>query len=129
MFKKIITVALVIGSTSLFAHEGHKTPGALVANHGGVVKPGKQINLEYVVTGELLKLYPATHEGADLAPSDVKVTATAKVPKGKAESVKLEIKDGAYFTKVDFKGAYRVEFQVTANSGGKDSIFKFQVEK
>lgn len=129
MFKKIIIAALLLGSTTLIAHEDHTTPGVLKANHGGVVKPGKQINLEYVVTGDILKLYPATHEGTDLKPSDVKVKATAKLPKGKAEPVKLEIKDGAFLTKVDFKGAYRLEFQVVANSGGKDSTFKFQVEK
>lgn len=130
MFRKILMAFLLTGSIGLFAHEGHdQTPGALKANHGGVVKSGKQINLEYVVTGDLLSLYPATHEGTDLKPADVKLSATAKLPKGKAEPVKLEIKDGAYLAKVDFKGAYRVELQVIATSDGKDSTFKFQVEK
>lgn len=130
MFKKTTVAALLLISMSLFAHEGHDdAPGALKANHGGVVKAGKDINLEYVVSGELIKLYPVSHEGKDLAANDIKLTATTKLPKGKAEPVKLEIKDGVYLAKADFKGAYRIEFQVMADNGGKQSTFKFQVEK
>lgn len=130
MFKKIIATVLLLGSLNLPAHEGHdEAPGALKANHGGVVKVGKVINLEYVVSGDEVKLYPASHEGKDLAVNEVKVTATVKLPKGKAEAVKLEIKDGAFVAKVDFKGAYRMEMLVTADNKGKSSTFKFQVEK
>lgn len=130
MFRKIIVALIFTGSIGIFAHEGHdKTPGTLKANHGGVVKPGKLINLEYVVTGDSLTLYPATHEGTDLKPTDVKLSATAKLPKGKAEPVKLEIKGDAYTAQIDFKGAYRAELQVIALSQGKETTFKFQVEK
>lgn len=130
MFKKIIIGALLLVSVNLRAHEGHdETPGALKANHGGVVKAGQEINLEYVVSGEDVKLYPLSHDGKDLAANEVKLTATAKLPKGKAETLKLEIKDGVYLAKVDFKGAYRVEIMVKADNKGKESTFKFQVEK
>jgi len=130
MFKKTIVAALLLTSIASFAHEGHDhVPGVLKANHGGVVKAGKQINLEYVVSGEVLKLYPLSHEGKDLVVSDIKLSATAKSPKGKAEPVKLEIKDGVYSAKVDFKAAYRIEFQVVADAGDKQSSFKFQIEK
>lgn len=120
---------LLVSSTSLMAHEGHDAPGALKANHGGVVKAGHEVNLEYVVSGELVKLYAISHEGKEIAAKDIKLTATAKLPKGKAAPLKLEIKDGAYIAKVDFSGAYRVELQVTAESKGEKSSFKFQVEK
>lgn len=129
MIKKIIATALVLTSVSLQAHEGHDTPGTLKANHGGVVKAGKDINLEYVISGEEVKLFPAAHEGESLAVNEVKLTATAKLPKGKAELLKLELKDGVYVAKVDFKGAYRVEILVKADNKGKQSTFKFQVEK
>ena len=51
---------------------------ALKANHGGVVKAGKELNIEYKVTGDVVELYPVSHDGKDLKASDVKLTATAK---------------------------------------------------
>lgn len=130
MLKIIITIVLLLGSLGSFAHEGHdEAPGALKANHGGVVKSGKEINLEYVVKGDLVELYPVSHEGKDLTPADVKLTAQAKLPKSKAETMKIDIKKGVYTSKVDFKGAYRIEFNVVADNKGKKSTFKFQVEK
>ncbi len=130
MFKKIIVSALLAGTINTYAHEGHDaTPGSIKANHGGTVKSGKEINLEYVVSGTTVKLYPVTHEGIDLATADIKLTATAKLPKGKAEPVKIEIKDGVFQTTVDFKSAYRTELVVNADTKGKVSTFKFQIEK
>lgn len=130
MFKKVILAVVLLGSLNTFAHEGHDdAPGALKANHGGTVKAGKELNLEYVVSGTEVKLFPVSHDGKDLPTSDVKITATVKAPKGKAEAAKIEAKDGAYVTQVDFKGAYRLEMDVTADNKGKKSTFKFQVEK
>ena len=129
MLKKIIVAAILLGSFGLSAHEGHETPGALKAIHGGVVKAGKDINLEYVVAGDTVKLFPVSHDGQDIAATDVKITATAKLPKGKAETVKVDVKEGAFVAKADFKGAYRIEFTVNADNKGKLSTFKFQVEK
>ena len=131
---KRIAAVLLIGSIgaslNVTAHEGHDhAPGTLKANYGGVVKAGKDINLEYVIEGAEVKLYPASHEGESLSPQDVKIQATGKIPKGKAEAIKLEIKDGAYVAKLDFKGAYRIEVVATADNKGKKSSFKFQVEK
>ena len=130
MYKKIIAVAVLLGALAVVAHEGHDdAPGTLKANHGGVVKAGKDINLEYVVKGDHVELYPVSHEGKDLAPADIKLTAKAKLPKGKAEPIKLDVKGGMYLAKADFKGAYRIEFNVVADNKGKQSTFKFQVEK
>lgn len=130
MLKKIIFAAALISSLSLFAHEGHnQTPGSLKANHGGTVKAGKEINLEFVVSGNELKLYPATHEGVDLAVSDVKLTGTSKLPKGKAETLKVETKNGTFIAALDFKTAYRIEVVATTEYKGKKDTFKFQVEK
>lgn len=130
MFKKIILSIVLLGALTLNAHEGHdQAPGTIKSNHGGVVKAGKVINLEYVVTGTEVKLFPASHEGVDLNDSDVQMTVTTKLPKGKAETLKLENKNGATVATVDFKNAYRVEMNVEATHQGKKSNFKFQVEK
>ncbi|MBC7456859.1 MAG: hypothetical protein H7235_01175 [Bdellovibrionaceae bacterium] len=132
MFNKIISIIVLslAVSLSVSAHEGHdNAPGVLKANHGGVVKAGKEINLEYIVSGNEVKLFPISHEGKDLADNDVKLVVSAKQPKGKAEVVKLETKNGVIITKVDFKNAYRVEMKVDAEFNGKKSTFIFQVEK
>lgn len=130
MLKKIIAVTILLSSLGVFAHEGHdEAPGALKANHGGVVKSGKIINLEYVVKGDIVELYPASHEGKDLVATDVKLSAKAKLPKGKPEPVSLDLKNGIYIAKANFKGAYRIEFQVEAVFNKQPSTFKFQVEK
>ncbi len=130
MFKKIVIVMAILGSLNVFAHEGHdQTPGAIKSNHGGVVKAGKVINLEYVISGSEVKLFPVNHDGKDLTAAEVKLTVTTKLPKGKSESVKTESKDGVFVAMVDFKTAYRIEMNVEADVKGKKSAFKFQVEK
>lgn len=132
MFKKVFRAVLVITflavSSICAAHEGHdNAPGSIKSNHGGVVKPGKQINLEYVISGNEVKIYPLSHEGKDL--TDVVLTATIKVPKGKPEVVKIVLKDNVNTIQIDFKSAYRAEVNIEAIQAGKKSQFKFQVEK
>ena len=130
MFNKLIFTTLIISSLSTFAHEGHNnTPGSLKANHGGTIKSGKEMNLEYVASANELKLYPADHEGADLTFAELKVSATGKIPKGKTENLKVELKNGIYTVPIDFKNAYRIEVIVTVDYKGKKDSFKFQVEK
>lgn len=129
MFKKIILSMALLISLSGVAHEGHLVPGAIKANHGGTVLAGKDINLEYVVSGTEVKLFPVSHEGNDLTATEVNLSAKAKMPTGKPESVKLESKDGAFVTTVDFKKAYRLEMNVDAVVKGKKNSFKFQIEK
>lgn len=123
------TLGITLLIQPVWAHEGHETPGVIKALHGGTTLPGKQINLEYMVSGTELKLYPLSHDEKDLSTSQVKVQATAKAPKGKAEKLKIENKDNAFITQVDFKNAYRLEIQVTTETSGKKDIFKFQMEK
>ena len=128
--KVIAGLVLMVSTGSIvFAHEGHDdAPGSIKANHGGIVKSGKVINLEYVVLGNEVALYPLSHDGKDLNAAQVKLSATGKVPKGKAENLKIDTQNG-FKTAVDFKGAYRSEVVVTADNEGKKDTFKFQVEK
>lgn len=127
---KLLTAVVLMGSLNLFAHEGHDhAPGALKALHGGTVVAGKEINLEYVVSGNEVKLFPATHEGKDIPATKAKLKVTTKLRKGKAEAIKLELKDGVYVAKVDFKGNYRIEMNVATETDDEKDSFKFQVEK
>lgn len=130
MFRGLILLIVTVLSTCAFAHEGHDgAPGALKSNHGGTVKAGKELNLEYLVSGSEVKLFPMSHDGKDLPTTEVIMTVNAKTPKGKSERINLEVKDGAFSAVIDFKGAYRIEMNVEAENKGKKSTFKFQVEK
>lgn len=128
--KNVIGGIAIALSAIAFAHEGHDdVPGGAKANHGGVVKSGKEINLEYVVNGNEVILYPVSHEGKDLPAADVNITGTSKSPKAKPEALKFTNQGGFYKANVDFKGAYRSEVNVTTEYKGKKDNFKFQVEK
>lgn len=130
MLAKIILSLAIFASLVSFAHEGHDdAPGAIKANHGGTVKAGKEINLEYVVSGSEVRLFPVGHDAKELTSTEVKLNVTTKLPKGKAEEAKVESKDGAFVVNVDFKTAYRIEMTVVAVAQGQKSVFKFQVEK
>ncbi len=128
-FLAALGFVLSFGSLAL-AHEGHDAvPGAIKTSHGGVAKAGKEINLEYVVSGTEIAFYPMSHEGKDLLPTELKLTATSKGPKGKMESLKVDAQAVGFKTNVDFKDAYRTEVIVKTDVKGKKDTFKLQVEK
>ena len=125
----LFSVFMLLGAP-LFAHEGHdEAPGSVKAFHGGVVKIGHELNLEVVSSGGELKIYPLAHEGGDIPLSEVKLSAQAQPPKGKGFPLSLEQKDGAFYSKVDFKGAYRLNVELKAEYKGKADKIKVQVEQ
>ncbi|NUN05303.1 MAG: hypothetical protein HUU57_06040 [Bdellovibrio sp.] len=125
----ILTLSLLTAIPAAYAHEGHEMPGVIKAAHGGIVVAGKEFNMEYMQSGTEIKLYPLPHPGDTFDFSKVKFTATAKAPKEKESELKLEKKENAFVTTVDFKKAYRLEIIVTSDNAGKKDKFKFQVEK
>ena len=120
-----------IFSISATAHEGHaQNPKNLKALHGGAVKTGKEINLEYVISGTEVKLYPVSHDGKPVPSEEIKLSATTRAAKAKkATPASLKYADNSYSFAVDFGGTHRVEVMVTTESKGKSDVFKFQVEK
>lgn len=130
MISKFLFITAILFSTVSFSHEGHdQLPGALKSNHGGVVQAGKEINLEYVVSGNEVKLYPLSHEGKDIPLKDVSFSVTSKRPKEKSSAIKVDEVDRVSILKVDFKKAYRIEVEVKVDHIGRESHFKFQVER
>jgi len=113
-----------------FAHEGHDdTPGQLKAVHGGVVKAGKQINLEYVVSGSEIRLYPLAHGGQELKMADLEISGTAQAPKGKPQKLSFKQADGAFVGELSFGAAYRLSLNITAKYKSKADVFKIQAEQ
>lgn len=133
MNKQFLSIALssilLFGMNSV-AHEGHdEVPGQIKALHGGVVKAGKELNMEMLASGDSVQFFPLAHSGEDLKVTDVKLTGTAKIPKGKAQDLVFTNDGKSFSTKVDFKGAYRADIDIKAQHFGKTDNFKFLVEK
>lgn len=128
--KAIILAALLFSTVNVYAHEGHnEAPGSVKAFHGGTVKTGKELNLEIVTAAGELKVFPLAHGGSDIPMSEVKLTGSAQPPKGKPFPVSFIEKDGAFYTKLDFKGAYRLTVELKAAYKGKTDTIKVQVEQ
>lgn len=116
--------------TFSMAHEGHdQTPGQVKSQNGGIVKQGKELNLEMVTEGSKVSFYPLAHGGEKIELAEVKINATAQAPKGKPLPLKLEGKGNAFVGTVDLGSAIRSTVEVKASYKGKSDTFKFQVEK
>lgn len=123
-------VSLVSLSFNSFAHEGHdQAPGTIKSLHGGIVKSGKEVNLEVIMSGTEVTLYPISHAGKDLAASSLKIEATAKPKKGKAYPVVFAAEKIGFKATVDLMGANRLPIDVSITSNGKTDKFSIQVEE
>lgn len=133
---KILSSALLfilsfIFSHPSFGHEGHNnTPGTFKSLHGGTVLIGKETNIEVIVNGTEINIYPTSHESKDLLSSQIKIAAMAKPKKGASYPIALAPMKIGFKAKVDLKGANRlpVEINVT-NEKSKTDKFTIQVEE
>jgi len=127
----IITLIAALTSLTLFAHEGHgNTPGSFKSLHGGTVQNGKQLNLEIIVNGKEVTIFPTSHEGKDVPLKDVKIEASAKPKKGKPYAVQFSPASGnGLSTSVDLKGANRLPLEISVTNQGKTDKFTVQVEE
>lgn len=128
--KNLLLLIATLLSLSIWAHEGHnQTPGSVKSKHGGVVSLGKQLNLEVLVNGTNVTLYPLTHESNDLKAADIKIDAIAKPRKGNTYPVIFKAEKLGFSTDVDLKGLNRVELEINIELAGKKDKFKVQVEQ
>lgn len=130
MTKFLILTALAFTFSSANAHEGHdKTPGALVAPHGGILKGVEHIYVELVTEPKGLKIYPLDHNMKAIPLSDVKIEGKMSVPRKKqSDAVKFVSEADHFSSKIDAKGAHRYDLDLTVVHGGKLEKIKFSVE-
>lgn len=120
--------ALLI-SFSVGAHEGHKTPGALAAPHGGSVQESTHLYLEMVTEGNTVKLYPMDHDLKPLPLNSVKIEAKKALPrKGKSEKVSFSTREDHFVANIDPQGAHRYRLEIEATYKGKKEKLSFNVE-
>lgn len=126
----ILALSLITLSTTSLAHEGHnQAPGSFKSLHGGTVQAGKQLNLEVIVAGKEITVFPTSHEGKDVAAKVVKIEAQAKPKKGKPYPVKLAPAKVGYTATVDLQGSNRLPITIDVTNEGKTDHFTVQVEE
>jgi hypothetical protein len=126
----ISTLFITIFSLNIYSHEGHdNAPGSLKSLHGGTVQAGKQINLEVIISGNMVTIFPISHDGKDIPVKNLSITSTAKPKKGKPYPVTFSpTKEGLTAT-VDLKGKNRVPVEISVSEKGKTDRFIIQVEE
>lgn len=128
---KVILALLIAGFPFLaFSHEGHdKTPGAVAAPHGGMMKDLEHNYLELVTEGSSIKLYFYEHDLKPISAKDIKVDGSATFPKkSKAEKLAFTNEGESFSATVDAKGAHRYTLDLSVTSHGKKEKTKFNVE-
>jgi hypothetical protein len=130
MKKTLFALVIMLLSLLTFAHEGHNNaPGSLKSLHGGTVQGGKQLNLEVIISGKVVTIFPTSHEGKDIPAKDVKIEAIAKPKKGKSYPLTFTNAKEGLMTTVDLKGLNRIPVNVTVTFNGKKDQFIIQVEE
>lgn len=128
--KNLLLVLALSLTFSVSAHEGHNnSPGSFKSLHGGTVQNGKELNLEVIINGKELTVFPTSHEGKDVPAKEVKLTAQAKPKKGKAYEVKFIPSNNGHSATVDLQGANRLPIEISVTSKGKTDKFTVQVEE
>lgn len=127
-FVRTFSFALALGlvAPAALAHEGHEVPGSLKALHGGIPKSGKLFNIEMLAMETKVQFFPRAHDNESIDLTKIKLSGTAKTPKGKATPLSF---NKAFQTEVDFQNAHRINLEIKAEYEGKTDTFKFLVEK
>ena len=113
------------------ASQSHAQTAGLVAlaPHGGMVKEGQILNMELVVQGNDVFLYPLSRMGSAIPLQELKVSAIAVPPKKGKSKVELKPSDDHYKGTLVGALAPGYELRVEVAAKGKKDRFKFVMEK
>lgn len=129
ILKTLILLTTLSFSPLALSHEGHDAPGILKAQHGGIPKAGKLFNLEMLAMDNKVQFFPRAHEGETIDQKQIKLSGTAKSPKGKPVNLSFTSTENSFDTTVDFQGSHRLNLEIKVTYEGKSDTFKFLVEK
>lgn len=136
--QKILSVffsALII-SLAAIAHDGHDHgSGQVQPTKGGVIQKAGNIYFEIVGTKNEIKVYPMKESGAEsktlkpVALSEVKVSASYKLPKGKSSTpVTLNKMNDHFSGKVAAESTHRYQVDLKVESGTLKDEITYQIE-
>lgn len=118
--KKILLIATLLVSTTVFAHEGHDhdAPGLVQAPKGGIIKSTEKVHIEVVAKGKDIKVYFYAQDLKPLDLTEYDITLKAAVPRTKqSENLTAKVTDNRVEASFDSKGAHR--YVLTVTIGGK----------
>lgn len=118
---------VMLFSTSLLAHEGHKE-ATLKSMYGGVVKKTTNTFIEAVQEGNEVQLYIRDHDDKIIPQTDLQITGEIKDSKKKVEAIKVEAIAGKFY-KVKNDTSKHPFFSVVVIVSGKVKTGKFSNEK
>jgi hypothetical protein len=123
-------VACSILALSALAHEGHnKTPGAIAAPNGGLIKGTKEHYVELVSAQGQIKIYVYTHDLKAVALDQVKLTGEYALPrKGGKLPLNLVAAKDHFEAAIEAKGSHRFEVSLAVDFKGASEKLKFSVE-
>lgn len=129
--RKLLLILLIMMSFGAGAHEGAHGPEQKVAPHGGVLRDSSSLMFELVRSGELIKIYPLTHDGksieAKLIEIDQKKTSLLDAKK-KGVAYTLTADQDALVLKFERGSSYRYLLNLTARFAGKENKVQWQIE-
>lgn len=124
-------VALVLFAGSGFAHEGPHGPEQKVAPHGGILRDSASLMFELVKNGDVIKIYPLTHQGKSIEAKLVeidKAKTTLMDAKKKPISYQL-VAEGDYLSVKFEKGtSHRYSLTLVGRYEGKENKGNWQIE-
>lgn len=132
----ILSTLVLLSAAPIFAGEGHDHgPGQVQPTKGGVLMKAHNFFLEAVGTTSEIKFYPLKKESAKsntlkpIALSEVKITATYTIPRGKsAQKVTLSPKNDHFAGTISASGAHRYQVDVNVEVGNEKEKFIYQIE-
>lgn len=122
--------SLLLTFNFALAHEGHnKTPGALSAPHGGLIKGTDSFYLEVVTSQNEVKVFPLGHDMKPVSVASLKLDGKMTIPrKNKSEAVKFSPKADYFSASIDAKGAHRYDLELSISKNGKVEKQIFTIE-
>ncbi len=125
----LVLMGWILWTTGAYAHEGHDHGAkGLQPSQGGVIHKGTKLNLEVVQESGELRLFPLDTNAKPLKATDLKISGTYELPRGKAEPLALNAQKDHFSATVDAKGAHRYAVNLKVDYKGQSESFSFQVE-
>lgn len=111
------------------AHSGHEhRPDVAQAPQGGQMKDLKNMHMELLVQGTVIKIYAYNKDMSPLDPGKISAKATVTLPKKKPEPLALAVEADHWKGVFDPKNTHRYTVEISVLEDGSDDKARWVVE-
>lgn len=130
IFNQLVFTLAVMIASPILAHEGHAdAPGSVVPPHGGKIQATSELYLEFVKSGDVVKIFPMSHDLKPVPTSEITLSIQLELPRQKVKQpVSPETQSDSWSAKIDAKGAHRFTLIVASKRKNKSETVKFTAE-